>query len=112
MTDNFEVTDELKGDGRQDAKTYLHFPADTVVSPTSGSSWLAERGSVGCRIRFFGLERVRVEEGWVSDRFGVRERAPVLVGLAAGQLPLRFGYRVEPLTVEADSSASELARAT
>jgi Heparinase II/III-like protein/Heparinase II/III N-terminus len=112
MSDSFEVTDELRGDGRQEAKTYLHFPADTVVSPTGDSSWLVERGGVRCRVRFFGLERVRVQEGWVSNRFGVRERAPVVVGMAQGLLPLRFGYRVEPLTVEAESSALEYARAT
>jgi hypothetical protein len=112
MTDDFEVVDELKGDGRQEARTYLHFPADAVVSPNADGSWLVDRSSVRCRIRFFGLQHVSPEEGWVSDRFGVKQPAPVLVGLAMGGLPLRFGYRIEPLPVKAESSASELARAS
>jgi Heparinase II/III-like protein/Heparinase II/III N-terminus len=112
MTDNFEVVDELVGQGVRDAKTYLHFPPDAAVTPTDDGGWLAERGCARGNIHFFGVEHVVLAEGWVSDRFGVRERAPVLVGLIEGPLPLRFGYRVEPLRVDAESSASELARAT
>jgi Heparinase II/III-like protein/Heparinase II/III N-terminus len=111
MTDNFEVVDELEGQGRGDAKTRLHFPSDAAVTPTPEGAWLAERGNARRNIHFFGVERVELAEGWVSDRFGVRETAPVLVGLIEGPLPLRFGYRIEPLPVEAESS-SELARAT
>jgi hypothetical protein len=110
-TDDFEVFDELKGEGSQRAKTYLHFPADTVVAPSADGSWLAERRNARCRIRYFGVERVLLDQGWVSDRFGVRKTAPVLVGLVAGRLPIRFGYRLAPLSV-AHSSAAELARAT
>jgi hypothetical protein len=112
ITDDFEVVDELRGDGCQEAKTYLHFPADAVVSANADGSWLVVRGNVLCRIRFFGLHRVCADEGWVSDRFGVRQEAPVLVGLTTGRLPLRFGYHIEAQPVEAESSASEVARAT
>lgn len=109
MTDKFEVVDELKGQGHQDAKTYLHFSADAAVTPTPDGGWIAERGVARCRIHLFGVERVLLEEGWVSDRFGVRQTAPVLVGLVTGQLPIRFGYRLQPLPVGAESSAAELA---
>ena len=112
MTDNFEVVDELEGQGRREAKTCLHLPSDAAVTPTSDGAWLAERGNARRSIHFFGVERVLFAEGWVSDRFGVREKAPVLVGLIEGPLPLRFGYRIESLPVEAESSSSELARAT
>lgn len=112
MTDKFQVVDDLVGQGVRDAKTYLHFPSNTAVTPTDDGGWLAERASARASIHFFGVERVLLAEGWVSDRFGVRETAPVLVGLIEGPLPLRFGYRVESLRVEAESTASELARAT
>jgi hypothetical protein len=107
MTDNFEVTDELKGQGHRDAKTYLHFSSDTAVRPTAEGAWIAEHGSARCRIHFFGVERVLLEEGWVSDRFGIREPAPVLVGLISGRLPLRFGYRLEPLPAGASPTVAE-----
>jgi Heparinase II/III-like protein/Heparinase II/III N-terminus len=112
MIDNFEVIDELKGQGRQDARTYIHLSSDTAVTPTADGAWLAERGSACCRIHFFGVERVLLDEGWVSDRFGARQRAPVLVGLVTGRLPIRFGYRLGPLPVGAESSAAELAGTT
>jgi hypothetical protein len=112
MTDKFEVVDELKGEGRQDAKTYLHFASDTAVTPMPDGGWIVERGNARCRIHFFGVERVLLEEGWVSDLFGVRQMAPVLVGLVTGRLPIRFGYLLQPLTVGAESSAAELAGTT
>jgi uncharacterized heparinase superfamily protein len=112
MTDKFEVIDELKGQGKQKAQTYLHFRSDAVVRATADGRWLAECGSTRCSILFFGLERVLLAQGWISDRFGVRQKAPMLVGQTAGKLPLRFGYRIEPLPVEAASSVSKLARAT
>ena len=112
MIDNFEVIDELKGDGRHDAKTYIHLSSDTAVTPTADGAWLAERGGARCRIHFFGVERVILDDGWVSGRFGARQKAPVLVGLVTGRLPIRFGYRLEPLPVGPESSAVELARTT
>jgi hypothetical protein len=112
MIDDFEVIDELKGQGRQDARTYIHLSSDTAVTPTADGAWLVERGSARCRIHFFGVERVLLDEGWVSDRFGARQRAPVLVGLVTGRLPIRFGYRLGPLPVGAESSAAELAGTT
>jgi hypothetical protein len=97
INDTFEVIDQLKGgNGNQKARTYLHFPGDAVVTPCGDNGWQAARGNAGCRIRFFGVERVLLDEKWVSDRFGVREASPVLIGLVSGPLPLRFGYRLEP----------------
>ena len=39
---------------------------------------------------------MNVTEGWVSDRFGKRERAAVLVADVSGPMPLRFGWRFVP----------------
>jgi len=43
-----------------------------------------------------GAPSVRLVEGWASDRYGRRVRAPVLRLEVSGELPLRFGYRLEP----------------
>jgi len=59
-----------------------------------------------CTIRFVGVDRVRLEEGWVSERYGTRERAPVLVGSVAGPLPIRCGYRLVPAVVRVGARAS------
>jgi hypothetical protein len=113
INDTFEVVDQLKGgNGKQEAKTYLHFPGDAVVTPCGNSGWQAARGNVCCRIRFFGVERLLSDEKWVSNRFGVRETARVLVGLVSGPLPLRFGYRVEPGPVTAGATVPGSATAS
>jgi hypothetical protein len=107
INDTVEVVDELKGgNGNQEAKTYLHFPGDAVLTACGDGGWQAVRGNVRCHIRFFGVERVLLDEKWVSDRFGVRETAPVLVGLLSGPLPLRFGYRLEPGLVTASATVA------
>jgi hypothetical protein len=49
---------------------------------------------------------VSLDESWVSDRFGVRESAPILIGLVSGSLPLRFGYRLEPGLVTAGATVA------
>ena len=37
-----------------------------------------------------------VTEGWVSDQFGVRERAAVLIAKARGRMPLNLGWHFSP----------------
>ena len=44
----------------------------------------------------WGTSGVNLSEGWVSDRFGQRERAAVLVAQVHGPMPLRFGWRFFP----------------
>jgi hypothetical protein len=112
MTDSLNVVDDLEGSGEANAKSYLHFAADTLLAPGADGAWIAKREDTRCRIHFFGFDQVVQDEGWVSDHFGVRSPAPVLVGLIGGQLPRRFGYSIEPLAVTADSSAAELAHST
>jgi uncharacterized heparinase superfamily protein len=107
INDTVEVIDELNGGtGDQNAKTYLHFLPDVTIIPSADYTWIAEREGAGC------LERVLLTAGSVSNCFGVRETAPVLVGLVCGRLPLRFGYRLEPVPVGMESSAAEFARTT
>jgi hypothetical protein len=112
MTDSLNIVDDLEGRGEANAQSYLHFAADTLLSSAADGNWISERRGTRCRVRFFGFDEVLQDEGWVSDRFGVRSPAPVLVGLIGGRLPRRFGYRIEPLAVTAHSNAAELARST
>jgi hypothetical protein len=95
-TDELLIVDELLGAGAQEAESFIHFAAETSLVPARDGEWEARRGDVGCIVRFDGLDEVRLSEGWVSDRFGVRERGPVLSGRVAGSLPIRFSCRLTP----------------
>jgi hypothetical protein len=100
-SDQVEIADELLGDGSQRAESFIHFAPETRVVVVGVDEWEARRGEIAVRIRFTGLDQVQLVEDWVSDRFGVRDRGPVLVGSVAGLLPIRFGYRLVPSTVDA-----------
>jgi Heparinase II/III-like protein/Heparinase II/III N-terminus len=67
------VIDELEGDGQVDIASYVHFAAGTALQPA-----------------IEGADTVEVIEGDVSDRYGERRRAQVLVARASGVLPLRL----------------------
>jgi hypothetical protein len=100
-SDELEVLDELLGDGRQSARSFIHLAPDVTVVNVSDADWELQREGVARRIRFEGFDEVGLTEGWVSDRFGTRTRAPVLVGSITGALPLRFGYRIAPTAIPA-----------
>jgi hypothetical protein len=40
---------------------------------------------------------VDLEEGWVAEQYGVRERAPVIVLRRDGRLPARIETRIAPV---------------
>jgi hypothetical protein len=107
-SNQLEITEELQGEGRQQAETFLHFAAGAVLTETRSREWEVRLGDVICTVRFDGVDSVRLLEGWVSNRYGVRERAPALVAGVEGPLPLKFGYRIElPL---ARPAAEDVAR--
>jgi Heparinase II/III-like protein len=93
-SDELQVADELLGDGDQRAESYIHFAPDAQVVQVREDDWEVRRGVETCSVQFFGVDESRLADAWVSDRFGVRERGPVLVGTVAGALPTRFGYRL------------------
>lgn len=96
-SDELNVLDELLGDGSQRAESRIHFAPGVVVVDVRDGEWRIERGTVACRLELRGFDEIQLVEGWVSDRFGVRERGPVLVGTVAGVLPIRVGYRLVPV---------------
>ena len=77
------VTDELTGSGTHRVESRLHLARGVPVDRL--------------KLCFWGEPaEVSVEEGWVSDRYGVRERAPVLRVQGTVELPARFGYTFSP----------------
>jgi hypothetical protein len=91
-----EIVDELLGQGKQDAKSFLHLAPGTSVTRTGDHRLVMSQGDHATTVAWWGTSAVEVTEGWVSDRFGLRERAPVLVAHVQGLLPLRFGWRFMP----------------
>jgi uncharacterized heparinase superfamily protein len=89
-----KVTDELHGSGAARAECRLHL-ATGIDSRLTGTR--AELFGGEATIEFDGEEvLVSLEEGWVSPRYGVRVRAPVLVARLAGRLPLELSHTIKP----------------
>jgi uncharacterized heparinase superfamily protein len=91
--DTFEVRDELLGRGDQDAHSFLHLAADTQVTRIGECEFALSRDHETVTLAFRDTAEVRLVDGWVSDRYGVRKRAAVLVARVSGSLPLAFGYQ-------------------
>ncbi|MDQ3935768.1 MAG: heparinase II/III family protein, partial [Actinomycetota bacterium] len=62
------VADEVTGGGERSVEVFVHLAPGTDPQ----------------RVAFEGADSVEVTEGWVSDRYGVRERAPVVVARRSG----------------------------
>ena len=91
-----EILDELLGQGEQRAESFLHLAAGTSVKRIGDHEFVLSRGEHATTLACWGTSGVKVTEGWVSDRFGERERAAVLVAHVHGPMPLRFGWRFVP----------------
>ena len=65
---------------------------------------IAERGTARCRIHFFGVERVLLEEGWVSDRFGVRQYALDAYGVTKDDLEPIYDEYLSAFDIELEGA--------
>jgi hypothetical protein len=92
----FEILDELLGQGEQRAESFLHLAAGTNVERIGDHEFVLSRGEHAMTLACWGTSGVKVTEGWVSDRFGERQRAAVLVAQVHDSMPLRFGWRFAP----------------
>jgi Heparinase II/III-like protein/Heparinase II/III N-terminus len=92
-----EVVDELLGRGSHLVESFVHLAPGVDVTP-SGPGRFELAGAGGeARIELWGRGLdVEVTEGWVSDGYGRRERAPVFVARSRIELPARLGYRFVP----------------
>jgi hypothetical protein len=93
---SLEIRDELLGQGEQTAQSFLHLAAGTSVERVDDHEFVLSHGEHATTLACWGTSEVNVSEGWVSDRFGQRKRAAVLVADVHGPMPLRFGWRFVP----------------
>jgi uncharacterized heparinase superfamily protein len=88
------ITDEVFGAGSHAVESFLHLPADARVSADSQGATV-QLPEQEMRISLEGSdEDPLLEDGWIADRYGVRERAPVLVHRREGKLPACLVTRV------------------
>jgi hypothetical protein len=102
-----EVLDELLGEGEQRAESFLHLAPGTSVERIGDREFVLSRGEHATTLACWGTSGVKVTEGWVSDRFGERRRATVLVADVHGPMPLRFGWRFAPSATNARTAAHD-----
>jgi hypothetical protein len=93
------IRDELLGAGTHRIESYLHFAAGSSLRRIDETSFEIERGGARAKIAFSGIDggELDVEEAWVSQSYGVCERAPLLVARALRPFPDSLGYTVTPL---------------
>jgi hypothetical protein len=95
-TGALEVVDELLGEGEQRAESFLHLASGVRVERTETEDLVLINGMQSLTLSCHGASSVDVEEGWVSEQFGVRQGAPVIVARAQGQMPLRLSWHFTP----------------
>lgn len=93
------IEDELLGEDCHEISSRIHLAPGAEVR-LSGQIAEIELESVSIRISFYGFDQLLLLDGEVSSRYGVRNRAPVLVAGVAKRLPARVGYRIENIADE------------
>lgn len=94
------VADRLDGCGAHSLESLVHL-APGVQVVRDGASLTLEQLGRAFRLDWWGVDEVSLEDGWISDRYGRRERASVVAGLYSGVLPCALGYSIEPVGIEA-----------
>lgn len=96
-TGELAVLDELLGEGVTWADSFVHLSPETDVNLVRAAEFelVTDRR---IRLSFFGVDEAELTEGYISERYGVREQAPLVIARASGELPLRFGYRISAIT--------------
>jgi uncharacterized heparinase superfamily protein len=98
-TDSVTVVDELEGSGLHRAVSRFHLAVGTSVE-LSGLKARVTRGAASATVTFEGTDEVEVVAGSVSESYGSREEAPVLVATAERKLPLRLAMVLVPSEVK------------
>ena len=99
------VSDALEGRGSHRAESFLHLAPGTEVERLDATRLRLRNGGSTAEVDFDGAGEVEVGEGWVSDRFGRRERAPVVTARLDTELPATFGYSLTPVPAGARAGA-------
>jgi hypothetical protein len=92
------VYDELLCARFHEVESYMHFDHGTLIERTGDASFAARLGLARVSISFSGFtgDELALDEGWVSDRYGVRVRAPVLIGRKRQHDSALLSYKVRP----------------
>jgi hypothetical protein len=101
------VEDELGGAGLHTIESLLHIAPGAVLQRLTESEFEVQLEHRRVRVSFFGSEgaEISIEDGWVSDRYGVRERAPVLLASMIRHCPTSFGYVIAPASLTSSAAA-------
>ena len=93
------IRDELDGAGTHDVQSFVHFAPGTLLRRIGDASFDAALGEARARISVGGAQadELTVEDGWVSDRYGVRERAPVLIASGRRAFPATLEHTIAPI---------------
>jgi Heparinase II/III-like protein/Heparinase II/III N-terminus len=91
--------DELLGSGSHRVESFVHLAPQSSLRRIGETSLEVSRGRARARIAFSGMEarELSIEDGWVSEKYGAREQAPLLVARALRAFPCTLGYTVTPL---------------
>jgi Heparinase II/III-like protein/Heparinase II/III N-terminus len=92
------VEDEFLGTGSHRLQSFVHFDRGASLHRLSNVSYGVQSGDVRATISFTGVVASELEagEGLVSDRYGVREPAPVLIASVRRRCPARLAYEIAP----------------
>lgn len=102
-----DVRDEVAGTGERVVETFVHLAAGSIVRLVDERVFDVDLRGTSVRISFAPVAlMVTVDENWISDRYGQRTRAPMLLGRTRAQLPIVVEYRVDPLAGAALASTS------
>lgn len=87
------VVDDLDGEESHAVDLRFQFAAGATVEPSADRGWTrATAGDAGAWLKTFSAANlaVRVDDGWVSERYGHRAPAPALSTSTRARLPLRL----------------------
>jgi hypothetical protein len=100
VTGAVSIRDDLMGAATHEFASLLHFAPGTSIRRVSETVFEVEsaRSRIELTVTGVGGPELSVEQGWVSDRYGVRERAPVLALRGRRSLPVVLGYELVPMS--------------
>ena len=94
-----EIVDYVLGRGRcATIQAFIHLAPGAAVSTLGSHSFLVRMSETEMEVSCVGACQARVDESWVSDRYGVRERAPVVVADLSRDLPATLRTRLVPVS--------------
>jgi uncharacterized heparinase superfamily protein len=105
------IEDELDGSGTHLVESFVHLSAQVVPACSGEDIDLLVGEDRVATIAGSDTTSFEIEEGWVSDGFGVRERAAVLVARRTATLPARMAYSIAMAKVPRASTPPALSGA-